>query len=93
MVRTEGTGETRTARDSLGAVEVPAARLWGAQTQRAVENFPISGQPLPNELIHAMGLLKWAAATARLPALQASAGVRSCARSDADSSIPTAARP
>jgi fumarate hydratase class II len=48
----------------MGEVRLPAQAYYGAQTQRAVENFPISGQPLPKELIHAIGLVKWAAATA-----------------------------
>jgi fumarate hydratase class II len=50
--------------DSLGEVRLPARVYYGAQTQRAVENFPISGQTMPAELIHAFGLVKWAAATA-----------------------------
>jgi fumarate hydratase class II len=53
----------RVERDSMGEVEVPADAYYGAQTQRAVENFPISGWPLPNSLIHAMGLVKLACAT------------------------------
>jgi fumarate hydratase class II len=53
----------RTERDSMGEVRLPAKAYYGAQTQRAVENFPISGRPLPAELIHALGLVKWAAAT------------------------------
>jgi len=44
--------------DSMGDVKVPAQAYYGAQTQRAVENFPISGKPLPKPLIHAMGLVK-----------------------------------
>src|SRR2546423_5434193 len=56
--------EFRTERDSMGEVKVPAQAYYGAQTQRAVENFPISGQPLPKKLIHALGLVKLAAATA-----------------------------
>jgi fumarate hydratase class II len=48
----------------MGAVEVPDNAYYGAQTQRAVENFPISGKPLPPELIHALGLVKWAASKA-----------------------------
>jgi fumarate hydratase class II len=52
----------RTERDSMGEVRLPADAYYGAQTQRAVENFPISGQRLPPELIHALGLVKWAAA-------------------------------
>src|SRR3954468_19903238 len=53
---------TRTEHDSLGAVEVPADALWGAQTQRAVENFPISGRPIDRRLIRALALIKAEAA-------------------------------
>jgi fumarate hydratase class II len=56
--------EYRTEKDSMGEVQVPARAYYGAQTQRAVENFPISGQPLPPPLIHALGLVKIAAAVA-----------------------------
>jgi len=52
----------RQQRDSLGPVEVPEEAYYGAQTQRAVNNFPISGRRLPVELVHALGLVKWAAA-------------------------------
>jgi fumarate hydratase class II len=55
-------GEFRTERDSMGEVQVPRDALWGAQTQRAVENFPISGTPLEPRLVHALGLVKGAAA-------------------------------
>ena len=54
--------ETRIERDTMGEVVLPAEALYGAQTQRAVENFPISGQPMPAEFIHALGLVKLAAA-------------------------------
>lgn len=54
--------ETRTEHDSMGEVEVPASALWGAQTARAVENFPISGQGVPPEVVHALARLKSAAA-------------------------------
>jgi fumarate hydratase class II len=54
----------RIERDSLGELKVPAAALWGAQTQRAVENFPISGLRMPRNFIRALGLIKWAAASA-----------------------------
>jgi fumarate hydratase class II len=54
----------RTEHDSMGDVQVPAQAYYGAQTQRAVENFPISGWTLPKPLIHAMGLVKLACATA-----------------------------
>ena len=56
--------EMRTERDSMGEVEVPSQAYYGAQTQRAVENFPISGCRLPAELIAAMGLVKFACAKA-----------------------------
>jgi fumarate hydratase, class II len=52
----------RIEKDSMGEVRVPAHALWGAQTQRAVENFPISGRVLPPRMIHAFGLVKGAAA-------------------------------
>ncbi len=56
--------EVRTEHDSMGEIEVPAQALWRAQTQRAVENFPISGTPLEPRLIHALGQVKAAAAVA-----------------------------
>lgn len=56
--------EFRTEHDSMGAVKVPKDAYYGAQTQRAVENFPISGWPLPTPLIRAIGLTKYAAAVA-----------------------------
>ena len=52
----------RTEHDSMGELQVPADALWGAQTARAVENFPISGQPVPPGVIHALARLKAAAA-------------------------------
>ena len=52
----------RTERDSMGDLQVPAAALWGAQTQRAVQNFRISGRPMPRGFIRALGLIKAAAA-------------------------------
>ena len=54
----------RIERDSMGELEVPEDALWGAQTQRAVENFPISGLAMPRQFIAALGLVKWAAAGA-----------------------------
>ncbi len=54
----------RTERDSMGEVQVPANAYYGAQTQRAVENFPISGWRIPHALIHAMGRVKHACAVA-----------------------------
>jgi fumarate hydratase class II len=54
----------RTERDSLGEMQVPADALYGAQTQRAVENFPISNLRFPRRFIHALGTIKKAAAQA-----------------------------
>ncbi len=54
----------RTEHDSMGEVRVPADALWRAQTQRAVENFPISGTPLEPRLVRALALVKQAAARA-----------------------------
>jgi fumarate hydratase class II len=56
--------EFRTETDSMGDVQVPALAYYGAQTQRAVDNFPISGWELPTELVRAMGRVKFACATA-----------------------------
>src|SRR6476620_11293872 len=50
--------EDRVEHDSMGEVRVPAASRWGAQTQRAVENFPISGRPIDRRLIRALALVK-----------------------------------
>ncbi len=52
----------RIEHDSMGEVRVPADALWGAQTQRAVENFPISGEPLHRDLIIALATIKGSAA-------------------------------
>ncbi len=66
-------GDFRIERDTMGEVKVPAQALWKAQTQRAVENFPISGVPIDPALISALGLIKGAAAqtNARLGVLSA----------------------
>ena len=56
------TNSFRIERDSMGELQVPADALWGAQTQRAVQNFPISGIPLPRAFIGALALVKQAAA-------------------------------
>ncbi len=56
----------RIEHDSMGDLQVPADALWGAQTQRAKDNFPISGLTLPREFIRALGLIKVAAADANL---------------------------
>ncbi|MDJ0975577.1 MAG: class II fumarate hydratase [Planctomycetota bacterium] len=54
----------RSEKDSMGTVKVPAAHMWGAQTQRAVDNFQVSGRAMRPRFIHALAALKWAAAKA-----------------------------
>ncbi|HVZ48096.1 MAG TPA: aspartate ammonia-lyase [Gemmatimonadaceae bacterium] len=76
-----GAPPTRTERDPLGPVEVPVGALYGAQTQRAVENFPISGATMAPDFVRAVVLIKRAAAlthrgTGRLDARRADAIVR-----------------
>lgn len=51
-------GATRTETDSMGAIEVPADRYWGAQTQRSLSHFSIGNDTMPRELIRAIGILK-----------------------------------
>ena len=58
------TTDTRTETDSLGAIDVPSERLWGAQTQRSLENFPIGTERMPLPIVRAFGLQKQAAAIA-----------------------------
>ena len=70
--------EFRIEHDSMGEVRVPQEALWRAQTQRAVENFPISGTPIEPALIHAIGHVKAAAAT-----VNAELGVLSAAQAEA----------
>ena len=62
MTSKKTAGRTRVEHDSMGELQVPAEALWGAQTQRAVQNFPISGRPMPRGFIRALGLVKAAAA-------------------------------
>ena len=54
--------QTREERDTMGVVEVPAEALWGAQTQRSLQNFKISSERMPVALIHALARVKRAAA-------------------------------
>ena len=62
MTSKKTAGRTRVEHDSMGELQVPADALWGAQTQRAVQNFPVSGQRMPRAFIRALGLIKGAAA-------------------------------
>jgi fumarate hydratase class II len=66
--------DTRIERDSMGELQVPAQALYGAQTQRAVDNFPISGQRMPAQFIRALLLAKSAAARTNVELEQISAG-------------------
>src|SRR5688572_15328242 len=84
----KSTSDFRIEHDSMGDLRVPADALWGAQTQRAVQNFPISGQPMPRGFVRALGLIKAAAAEVNaglglLPKAQA-ATIRSAALSVAE---------
>ncbi|MBR5743233.1 MAG: class II fumarate hydratase, partial [Clostridia bacterium] len=56
--------ETRMEHDSMGEIAVPAERLWGAQTQRSLQNFPIGLEKMPPEILSSFALLKKAAALA-----------------------------
>jgi fumarate hydratase class II len=60
------TDSFRVEKDSMGEVKVPAGALWGAQTQRAVDNFPISGQRMPRAFLRALGMVKRVAAEVNL---------------------------
>ncbi|MEC7400069.1 MAG: class II fumarate hydratase, partial [Pseudomonadota bacterium] len=53
---------TRSETDSMGAIDVPADSLWGAQTQRSLQNFAIGEEKMPAEIVHALGIVKQAAA-------------------------------
>jgi len=54
--------KTRVETDSMGKIDVPVDKYWGAQTQRSIQNFPIGTEKMPIELIHALGIVKKAAA-------------------------------
>lgn len=83
---------TRVEQDSMGEVRVPAQALYGAQTQRAVENFPVSGDPMPEPFVRALLLCKRSAAQAngrlgRLPLDVSNAIVDACDQLLADQSL------
>ncbi|MBC7895757.1 MAG: class II fumarate hydratase, partial [Cytophagaceae bacterium] len=56
-------GATRIEKDTFGPIEVPEEHLWGAQTQRSLEHFRISGERMPHEIIEALAWIKRACAT------------------------------
>ncbi len=70
------TQATRTETDSFGPIDVPADKYWGAQTQRSLQNFKIGGERMPLPVIHAMALIKKAAAltNVKLKALEPALG-------------------
>jgi fumarate hydratase class II len=61
-MNTKAVNNTRLESDSMGTIEVPADKYWGAQTQRSIEHFAIGRDLMPNEMIRAFGILKKAAA-------------------------------
>src|SRR3954465_13677279 len=68
MVRNDGDSmaDARIEKDTFGPIEVPGERLWGAQTQRSLEHFRISGERMPAEIIRALAMIKRACATVNL---------------------------
>src|SRR5271155_3616231 len=58
--------KTRTETDTFGPIDVPADRYWGAQTQRSLQNFKIGGERMPPPVVHALGVVKRAAAIANV---------------------------
>ena len=66
MAKAAAKTTTRSETDSFGPIDVPADKLWGAQTQRSLQNFKIGGQRMPVGLVRAFGLLKQAAARANM---------------------------
>ncbi len=79
--------DTRIERDSMGEMSVPADAYWGAQTQRAVENFPISGYRFGRRFIRAMGLIKRAAARTNVALDRLDAGLGKLIEQAADEVI------
>src|ERR1022692_3779337 len=74
----DGSPGFRIEHDSMGEVQVPADALWGAQTQRAVQNFPVSGERLSRDLIGALASIKGVGAM-----VNAGLGVLDAAMADA----------
>src|SRR6201994_2059056 len=66
MLMASSNTPTRTETDSFGPIEVPADRYWGAQTERSRQNFRIGHDRMPIEIVHALGIVKLAAAAANL---------------------------
>ena len=68
--------EYRIERDTMGEIQVPADKLWGAQTQRSLQNFKISGEKMPLEVVYGMAIVKKASALANQRGKQAAARKR-----------------
>ena len=62
MARHPSKAKTRTESDAFGALDIPADRHWGAQTERSLRNFRIGTERMPTSIIHAFGVIKGAAA-------------------------------
>jgi fumarate hydratase class II len=78
---------TRIEQDSMGEIEVPADRYWGAQTQRSLQNFRIGGECMPEPLIGALGLQKKAAALANMMLGELDSGIGQAIAAAADEVI------
>jgi len=79
--------EFRTAHDTMGQMQIPADALWGASTQRAVDNFPVSGRPVPAAVVQAQAMIKWAAAAANVELGVVDAEIAEAIRAAADEVI------
>ncbi len=73
--------EIRVESDTMGTIEVPADRYWGAQTQRSLENFKIGGERMPRSILRAMGIIKHASASANQKLGKLDGGVADAIRS------------
>jgi len=85
--------KTRIERDSMGEMEVPEEALWGASTQRAVLNFPVSGERFPSRFIRALGIIKEAAAEPGNLDPEIAESIPSAARELADGALDAHSRP
>ena len=73
--------EVRIESDTMGSIDVPADRYWGAQTQRSLENFKIGGERMPRPILRAMGIIKHASASANQDLGKLDAGIADAIRS------------
>ena len=73
--------DVRIESDTMGSIDVPADRYWGAQTQRSLENFKIGGERMPRPILRAMGIIKHASASANQDLGKLDAGIADAIRS------------